>query len=225
MKQKILDLRVSIVSKEFRIRIFLVIFFTVGIAGFSIPLFRELFLNLTPFAILLSIFFLVMFHEPEPDRKTLTAFAIIFAGTWGIEAIGVATGAVFGSYNYGSGLGLKLLDTPLLIGLNWLFLIYVTSCITDGIPGNRVIRIIIAALLMVLYDFIMENVAMDLDMWSFNGGMPPVKNYIAWFVIALIIHAVIKLTGITFRNRIATFIFVLQSLFFIILISLFKLSE
>jgi putative membrane protein len=225
MKQKILDLRKSIIREEFWIRIFLVIFFIVGVTGLSLPLFRELFLNLTPFAILLSIFFLIIFHEPEPDRKTLNAFAIILVVTWGIEAIGVATGVIFGFYNYGSGLGLKLLDTPLLIGLNWLFLIYVTSCITDRIPVNRVIRIIIASLLMVLYDFIMENVAMDLDMWRFNGGMPPVRNYLAWFVIALIIHAAIKLTGITFRNRIAPFIFVLQSLFFIVLISIFKLSE
>jgi len=225
MNQKILDIRKSIISGEFRIRIFLVIFYTVGISGFSIPLTRELFLNLTPFAILLSIFLLMIFHESEPDRKTLTALAIILAGTWGIEAAGVATGAIFGSYNYGSGLGLKLLDTPLLIGINWLFLIYVTSCIADSIPVNQVIRIIIASLLMVLYDFIMENVAMDLDMWSFKGGMPPVKNYIAWFAIAVIIHAAIRVTGISFRNRIATFIFVLQALFFITLIFLFKLSE
>jgi putative membrane protein len=225
MKQKILDLRKSIIREEFRIRIFLVIFFIVGIAGFSIPSTRELFLNLTSFAILLSIFFLMIFHEPDPDSKTISAFAIIFACTWGIEAAGVATGVVFGSYNYGSGLGLKLFNTPILIGINWLFLIYVTACITDGIPANIVIRIIIASLLMVLYDFIMENVAMDLDMWSFRGGMPPVRNYIAWFAIAVIIHSAIRVTGITFRNRIAPFIFVLQSLFFILLTFLFKLSE
>lgn len=211
-------------KEELKVRIFFVIFYSVGIIGFIIPGTRDLFLKLTPLAIMLSISAIILFHQLPYDRKTIVAFSSVFIGTWCIEAIGVATGAIFGSYSYGSGLGIKIFNTPLLIGLNWLLLIYCTSCITEGLNMPPGFRVLIASLFMVLYDFIMENVAQDLEMWSFEDGLPPVKNYVSWFLIAVIIHSVFRLAGIKTINRIAPFIFILQSLFFILLIFLFRIS-
>lgn len=201
----------------------LLIFFSVGIAGFSLPLTRELFTGLTPLAIILSLSVLLIFHEASFDRKTVFYFISIIVITWLIEAAGVATGLIFGEYSYGSGLGIRLLDTPLLIGFNWLFMIYTSSCIAGQISSKRVIQILSASSLMVLYDFIMENIAGSLDMWSFSGGMPPLRNYIAWFIIAASIHTGLKSAGIKFTNRIAPFLFFVQAVFFIILIIIIRL--
>jgi putative membrane protein len=212
-------------SEERKVRLILVIFYSVGILGFIFPATRALFLKLTPLAILLSFSVIILFHKMLFDRKTMTAFFSVFIGTWGIEAIGVATGMIFGSYSYGSGLGIKILNTPILIGLNWLFLAYSTSSITEELKITPFLRVLIASLLMVLYDFIIENVARDLEMWSFKDGMPPVKNYVSWFLIAVFIHSAFRLAGIKTINRIAPFIFILQSLFFILLIFLFRISE
>jgi putative membrane protein len=39
-----------------------------------------------------------------------------------IEAIGVNTGLIFGNYVYKTTLGWKFLETPLIIGVNWILL-------------------------------------------------------------------------------------------------------
>lgn len=225
MIYRFINIKEDLRKEELKVRIFLLIFYSVGISGFLFPATRDLFLKLTPLAILLSFSALILFHQLPYDRKTIVAFSSVFIGTWCIEAIGVATGSIFGNYTYGSGLGIKILNTPLLIGLNWLLLIYCTSCITEGFDLAPGLKVLIASLLMVVYDFIMENVALDLEMWSFEGGMPPVKNYVSWFLIAIIIHSAFRLAGIKTINRIAPFVFILQSLFFILLIFLFRISE
>jgi putative membrane protein len=225
MVSGLLKIKQILLREELKVRLFLVIFYATGIAGFMVPAARDLFLKLTPMAILLSFAAILFFHQSLYDKKTIIAFSAVIIGTWGIESSGVSTGIIFGSYTYGSGLGIKFLNTPLLIGLNWLLLIYTTSCITEGYKIHPGLKILISSLLMVLYDYIIENVARDLDMWSFERGMPPVKNYIAWFVIAVLIHFLFNLAGIKTTNRIAPFIFVLQSLFFMSLILLFKFSE
>ena len=39
------------------------------------------------------------------------------------EAIGVNTGLLFGTYEYGANLGFKIFGVPLIIGVNWTVLI------------------------------------------------------------------------------------------------------
>jgi len=218
-------LRESMLAHPGRVKLLLAIFFSVGLAGFSIPSTREFFMHLTPFAILLSIFVLFLYQVPFPDGKTIIIFSVIIVSTWLIEAAGVATGIIFGNYSYGEGLGIKLLETPLLIGINWLLMIYTSSCIAASITHNPVLNVISASSLMVFYDFIMENISAELDMWSFDDGMPPLRNYLAWFIIAAVIHTVLKIAGIRFNNRIASYIFFLQAAFFTLLILIFRISR
>jgi putative membrane protein len=40
-----------------------------------------------------------------------------------LEVVGVKTGLIFGEYKYGSTLGIKLFEVPLIIGFNWVFVI------------------------------------------------------------------------------------------------------
>ena len=52
---------------------------------------------------------------------------------------------------------------------------------------------------MVLYDVIMEQVAPVMDMWKFDDGVPPLRNYISWFLLAVIFHSLVRLAGIKTR--------------------------
>lgn len=210
---------------EKKVRGFVIILYIVGIAGTAIPFTRELFMILTPAVLLLSVAILFWFHVPGFDNKTTIIFAIIFLSSYLVEVAGVKTGQIFGAYSYGKGLGPKLFDTPLMIGLNWVLLVYCTSAILDKMPAGSIIKITGASLLMVLYDLVMEQVAPEMDMWSFDGGTAPLRNYVSWFILALIFHSILRVAGIRFTNRFAPFIFFCQGIFFIILFIIFKITK
>ncbi|MCU0462585.1 MAG: carotenoid biosynthesis protein [Bacteroidales bacterium] len=212
-------------GKEKEIRFFLIVFFIVGILGVALPLSRNLFITLIPLALLLSIIVLIPFHQSETRRKEVLVFLSIPLVSFLIEAVGVNYDFVFGIYDYGNGLGTKILNTPLLIGVNWLLLVYCTAVIFEKIPISSIWKITGAALLMVLYDYVMEQVAPWMDMWSFEGGFAPLKNYISWFILALFFHSIIRITGIRITNRIAPFVFYCQLVFFIILFIIFIIAE
>ena len=203
---------------------FLILFYVVGVIGFILPQTHALFSTLTPFALLLSAGFLAFFHTPGYNVKTLVVFLTIFVVSFFAEVIGVYTGVLFGEYIYGGGLGLKILDTPLMIGLNWLMLVYSTKVIADKITPHPFSRLFAGPLLMVGYDLILEQAAPLLGMWDWAGGTVPVRNYIAWFLLAFLFHFIMRKAKVEFKNPLATAVFSIQFLFFVILVLVFRLD-
>ncbi len=171
----------------------LVIFFTVGIAGMTVPCTRDLFLGLFPFALILSFTVLVVFSNDLFNiRAIITVLAVMILG-FSVEAAGVSTGKIFGHYRYGATLGPKFLNTPLIIGINWAMMVFATYSITGRPKVNPFVSILTASLLMVFYDLFLEQVAGSLDMWHWENGSVPVQNYLAWFIISFLFHALIRL--------------------------------
>ena len=197
--------------------LFLLIFYAVGLAGLSIPASRSFFVLLTPFALLLSSFIVALFHG-KFSQKAILVFAFIFTASFIVEVIGVNTGAIFGSYTYGHGLGIKLFNTPLIIGLNWLLLVYVSNSVLEKTNWHAAIKIFGAAFLLLAYDVLLEQVAPQLSMWTFDESPVPRRNYVAWFVLALLFSLVINLLKINTKNRIAPVVFGIQTLFFALLL-------
>lgn len=202
--------------------IFFIVFYAVGITGMLIPFTFLLFTRLIPFALLLSSAALVLFHS-EFDFKTKFVFTAICVSAFIIEAIGVNTGAIFGLYSYGKSLGLSVFNTPVIIGLNWLLLVYLTSSVMEKTKWPVVLQVPVAAMLMVGYDLIVEQVAPALDMWHWAENVAPLKNYLAWFILALVFHALIKIFRIKTENRLAAAILICQTVFFLVLYVTFKL--
>jgi len=193
----------------------------VGIAGFINPSTREFFSSLTPLALLLSAGFLIWFHRPKFNLKMLLAFGFIFIFSFLVEAIGVKTGVIFGEYIYGKGLGIKLFETPLMIGLNWLMLVYCTKIMAEGIFVSKTLSLLFAPLLMVIYDLVLEQAAPLLGMWSWAGGKIPIQNYISWYLLAFLFHLLLQKTKISFSNKLAAPVFVIQFLFFVVIVGYF----
>lgn len=212
-------------SRGKNVKEFIIILYVVGIFGTAIPNTRDIFIILTPFVLLISLFILINFHTSEAGIKIWLIFGAIFIASYLIEVAGVNTGSVFGTYSYGKGLGFKVMDTPLLIGLNWVLLVYCTSAIFDRLRSNSIIKILGASMLMVVYDIIMEQVAPHMDMWSFEGENVPLRNYISWFALAIIFHSVTRLAGIRITNKFAPLVFYCQAGFFLVLLFFFKLAE
>ena len=103
-------------------KIILVAVHVVGIAGMLSP-YRELFLLLTPFNLLLSFGILLTFHRERSPKFYKSMLFIIISG-FVIEVIGVNTGYPFGTYTYGEAFGPQLMGTPFMIGVNWFIMAY-----------------------------------------------------------------------------------------------------
>lgn len=218
------NIRELINGKTGLAKIILIVFYCVGIFGMVYGATREFFITLTPVALLLSLLVMIIFHQPEDLAKELILFIVIFTAGFITEAAGVNTGRVFGSYNYGEGLGFKVFDTPLLIGINWVLLVWCTAVIADRFKVPATVKIIVSSGIMVLYDVLMEQVAPLMDMWEFDDGAAPLRNYTSWFLLAVIFHSLVRLAGIKPENRIAPFVLYIQAVFFVILLIIFKVA-
>jgi len=197
-------------------RWFFIVFYAVGVAGMLIPITSPLFKTLIPFAILISLFAVWIFHE-KYSAKTFLAFAFIYILGFLAELAGVNTGVIFGQYNYGTSLGIQVYHTPLIIGINWFLLVYLSAAVVDHFKIHTTLKIVAASIIMVAYDFIVEHVAASLGMWEFRGNEVPLKNYIAWFGLSLLFHFILKLFKIKTTNKIAPVILLCQFGFFAIL--------
>ena len=195
----------------------LVIFYSVGVVGMILPSTRNLFMKLTPITLLLSTVLLFIYHDNYSRKFWIIAISIFLAGFF-VEVLGVKTGLLFGNYTYGDTLGLKLFNTPLMIGINWLMLVYCTLSIAGKYVQKGYYRAVIAAATMVVYDFALEPSAIYFNMWDWAGGAGTLQNYLAWFIIAFILCYSADFFGLLRkRNKIASPLFFIQLLFFIAL--------
>lgn len=204
-------------------KLFFIIFYSVGIIGLTLPSTHGLFTRLIPFALLLSISALVLFHRGRFSSRELLVYLGIFLAGFLVEVVGVNTGLVFGEYQYGSSLGIKLFNTPLMIGVNWLLLTYLTAAVSRKLGLGAFLTDLTAAGMMLAYDLILEQMAPALDMWSWTGEDIPLQNYLAWFVLALIFQWFLRRSATVIRNPVALVILLCQVLFFLGLFILYKL--
>ena len=204
---------------------FFIVFYLVGIAGMLLPYSSDFFLKLIPIALVLSFVGLAIFDQSELNKKTIGSLLAIYILSFSVEAIGVNTGLIFGSYEYGNNLGLKISNTPLIIGLNWVFLIYCTATIYEDFKLSTVLKVVLASFTMLLYDIVLEQMAPVLGMWQWQNDIIPFQNYLAWFALALIFHSLLKILKIRFSNKIALTILSCQFLFFLILFVSFKIMN
>lgn len=210
--------------RDFNMVPYLIIFYSVGVAGLIIPYTRDLFIALVPFNLLMNIALLFIYHGKIDVGFVWKAGVVFFAGIL-VEMVGVNTGLIFGEYQYGATLGLQINHTPLMIGVNWLMLVYASLVITSKFFEKRYFRVLVAAVTMVIYDFALEPFAIDMNMWDW-GGPVPMQNYIAWLVISFVLIWFADVTKmVNKKNKIAPALFFVQLGFFILLNSWRFLSE
>lgn len=202
-------------KSDLTVKILIAIWYLVGVAGFMILPLRPIFLWLTPFGMVMAAVVLLYFQEPK-NSKSWIAFSGIAIIGFVAELIGVNSHRLFGNYEYGNALGLKLWNTPLTIGLNWLVLIYCVSAMTRKIRDNWYFPLL-GASAMVVFDWLMEPVAIAIGMWNWSGQDIPLKNYTDWFLISGFLFLMIRILKIEINNRIAGVLFVGQLAFFLVL--------
>jgi beta-carotene 3-hydroxylase len=193
----------------------LIIFHIVGLFGLSGENALQ-FALLTPMNLLLSAFLLGLHHGSFSLRFLLVALTVYIAGV-AVECFGTNTGLLFGEYRYGAALGFKLWNTPLMIGVNWLLLVYCVSVMVQRLNLAFTAKTALGAALMTGLDFIIEPIAMRYDFWQWKNDVVPLQNYIAWFLVALPLVALMLKSGKPPRNKMAPALFVTQTAFFSLL--------
>lgn len=147
----------------------------------------EWFIVKTPLNLLLGLL-LLLINVRISDAKAWLVLAVCFAVGMGIEILGVSTGKIFGVYSYGSNLGPKALEVPYMIGAYWAVLTVASSMVARHYSSHRLIVSTLGASIMVMLDYLMEQVSCRLDFWCFVNDHAPVQNYIAWWITAYLLH-------------------------------------
>jgi len=210
------DLKNILESRKTHIGIFLI--WLLHISGLLGILFGQAawFVPKTPLNLMLMALLFIWIFPLNTIRKTVLFVFICVAGV-SAEWIGVHTGWLFGSYDYGENLGSKLDGIPYLIGINWALLSFCSGCVSRNLPLPSWARILFGALLLVVLDFFMEGVAPSLDFWTFEGGLPTLWNYVCWFVLAILFLWGYEKLDIQGNRRFSVHLLSAQFVFFICL--------
>jgi|SaaInlV_125m_DNA_1040241.scaffolds.fasta_scaffold00047_10 uncharacterized membrane protein len=206
------------VNKNTKINILLilvlVIFHAVGLVG-MLFFDRNSFIKLTWLNLLISTVIAFISYK-EKIVSFIIPFFLVVTVTFFVEVIGVKTALLFGHYKYGDVLGLKLLQVPLLIGFLWLTLSLGAKSIVQRfkrLPSQIVY--LLAALLMVFVDYLIEPVAINFGYWTWDYDSVPIFNYVCWFLLAYVNQ--LFLSKIKSRNNVLEALFLINVLFFSIL--------
>jgi len=198
-----------------RLAIFLVVVHVSGVIGFH-SMFADYFVALTPLNLLLSAFILLSGHQDFQPRFWLFCATCFLTGLV-VELVGVQTGVLFGSYQYGATLGWKILDTPVIIGVNWFILVYSSGSVIHHLKLPLVVKAAISATIMVVLDYLIEPVAMKYDFWNWQNGIIPLQNYLMWFIVAFGLLLYFHKAQFKKDNQMAIVLLLVQAAFFGIL--------
>lgn len=195
----------------------IVIFHVVGLVGFLIPALQPYFMKMVPFHLLLMFAIIIYTYVGDVKRLLLFVSGVFLCG-WLVEVLGVHTGKIFGIYYYGDTLGYKIAAVPLLMGINWVILIFSIGQMVKSFKiRNSILASLTGALMLIIFDFFMEPVAMKFDYWQWDLHVIPLQNYIAWFIVSIILLKFYYALGLKQQKYIGAAMFASQLVFFVVL--------
>jgi len=204
-------------DKERLVITLLLILFPFGFIFHNISLTRGYVMSMTDIFLLATNSIVYYFLWKKAGSVSLFLWSVLaFTLTFLAEYLGVETGKVFGNYHYGSTMSLQIGNVPFVIAFNWIILILATYSVSMKLIGNPWIVPVISSLLIVIFDFIMEPVAMYLDYWQWENNTIPLQNYIAWFIISLVFAYALSLLRINPDSKILRYYFFIQLGFFML---------
>jgi len=142
-------------------------------------------------------------------RHALVFFGVAFVAGLAFEAVGVATGWVYGGYHYSPRLGPMLFRVPVLIPLSWFMVIYLAFALAgrlaDGSDrtasfGRAMLNCFVGAIVATAWDVVVDPQMARTGLWVWEQpgeffGVP-VRNFAGWmatsFVVLLVYRAVTR---------------------------------
>jgi uncharacterized membrane protein len=156
--------------------------------------------DLTVLTVLLG--YLLSVSHALLTRGVRAAAALVATATLGgfaVEALGVATGFPFGTYDYSGQLGPKLLGVPLIIPLAWTWMAWPAWLAALRLTRSGVGRVLLAAAGLAAWDLFLDPQMVAEGYWTWRSPTPalpgvpgiPIGNYLGWAGFAVLLMAVL----------------------------------
>jgi putative membrane protein len=124
-------------------------------------------------------------------RGALALLGITAGGGFLVEALGVATGFPFGSYAYTDALGPRVAGVPLVIALAWTWMAWAAWVAAGHLAVRPGVRIAVGAVALSTWDLFLDPQMVAAGYWHWSTVDIPVRNYLAWVVVALLLMALL----------------------------------
>jgi putative membrane protein len=136
-------------------------------------------------------------------RAAVALVATATVGGFAVEAIGVATGFPFGTYDYSGELGPKLLNVPLIIPLAWTWMAWPAWTAATHATERLAGRVALAALGLAAWDLFLDPQMVAEGYWRWHSPTPalpgvpgiPIGNYLGWLGFALFLMLALSAAG------------------------------
>ena len=136
-------------------------------------------------------------------RTAAVLIAVATAGGFAVEAVGVATGFPFGTYDYSGQLGPKVLGVPLIIPLAWTWMAWPAWLAAVRLTRHRAARIVLAGAALAAWDLFLDPQMVAEGYWTWQAATPalpgvpgiPIGNYLGWLGFALVLMAALAALG------------------------------
>jgi uncharacterized membrane protein len=136
-------------------------------------------------------------------RAAAALVATATVGGFAVEAVGVATGFPFGTYDYSGQLGPKLLGVPLIIPLAWTWMAWPAWLAAIRLARGAAARIALAAAGLAAWDLFLDPQMVAEGYWRWQSPTPalpgvpgiPLGNYLGWLGFAVVLMTVLAVTA------------------------------
>src|SRR3954447_15513618 len=133
-------------------------------------------------------------------RAALVLVGAATVGGFAVEAVGVATGFPFGTYDYSGQLGPKLLGVPLIIPLAWTWMAWPAWLAALRLARGTAARILVAAIGLAAWDLFLDPQMVAEGYWNWRSPTPalpgvpgiPISNYLGWAAFAVLLIALLN---------------------------------
>ena len=186
-----------------------------ALVSLRVGVFMEYLQLLFPYSLIL-VALILLYYQKRWNFRIIGFLAAIYIVIFALEAYGVATGNIFGSFRFGKTLGVRVLNTPILIGIHWLILIYSVALIVKNLKYGILGNTLIGTIMLIAMDILIEPIAMRTGMWTWNDGKVPLTNYITWSVLFFIFTLALLRSKSKLRNEFAPYLFIIQLAFYLI---------
>lgn len=154
--------------------------------------------RLTVLTVLLGVAFSLVHALLSRGPRALGALVLTATlGGFAVEAIGVATGFPFGTYEYSGRLGPRLLDVPLIIPLAWTWMAWPAWLAALRVTRRPLARIAVAGAGLAAWDVFLDPQMVAEHYWRWADPTPalpgvpgiPIGNYLGWLGFAVLLMA------------------------------------